>query len=299
MRLRTRFLIGGAVTAAAGLAAALAFAAITPTPVVTRKGWQYFPSAAPGGAYVAYTEFRHGHGTLYVRPQGQPRFAVNTKGTAYNWGFDAGKVAYQQVNPRGTRSRILLYDIAGGTKSQPDGVNTGTWQYEPSISADWVLFGRTTAHRFAVLLHNTTTAETRLLSRHRRRDAVLDPGQVNGTWATFSVYNKHTRVSNTFRYDIAGPATDRIRLPDNRSQYSSSIAPNGTLFYVRSKLGCGKHVVIRENVAGGADTPLVSLPAGYDVYHTFLVDEGGGFTLYYDQASCTTNRSDIYSIPVS
>jgi len=190
------------------------------------------------------------------------------------------------------------------TKSQPDGVNTGTWQYEPSLSGEWVLFGRTTAHKYSILLHDTSTAQTIKLASHRRRGAFLDPGQVMstlaGSWASYSIFNKSTRVSNTYRHDIVGGTTEKIPRPAGRGQYSSSIAPNGTLFYVRSKLGCGKHVVIRENVPGGADTPLVSLPAGYDVFHTFVVDEGGGeFTLYYDQASCSSNRSDVYSIPVS
>jgi hypothetical protein len=305
MRLRTRSLVGVAAVVCASLGATLAYAAIVPSPVVVRKGWQYLPSAAPAGAYVAYTEFRHGRGTLYVHQPGQPRVAVNSKGSAYNGGFDAGKVVYQQINARGTRSRITLYDVASQTTSHPDGVNTGTWQYEPSMSGDWVLFGRTTAHRFAVLLHNTTTTDTIRLVRHRRRGVLLDPGQVNTSpgpdaWASYSVFSKRTHVSNVFRYHLTGGTTEKIPRPAGRAQYSSSIAPNGTLFYVRAKLGCGKHVVIRQNVPGVSDTPVVSLPAGYDVYHTFVVDEGGGeLTLYYDRASCSSNRSDIYSVTVS
>jgi hypothetical protein len=300
MRVRTRVLVGGAVTLSAGLTAALAYAAIVPTPVVARKGWQYLPSAAPAGAYVAYTEERRGDATLYVRPQGQPRIAVNARGDALNGGFDGTKVVYQQINGRGNRSAIRLYDVTTHTKSQPDGVNTGTWQYEPSLSGDWVLFGRTTARRYRILLHNTTTTQTVELKQHGRRGVILDPGQVDGTWASYSVFSKRSRTGNVFRYDIAGVTTEKIPRPDNRAQYSSSIAPNGTLFYVRAKIGCGKHVVIRENVPGGADTALVSLPAGYDVFHTFVVDEGAGeYTLYYDQASCTGNRSNIYKIPVS
>jgi len=300
MRRRTRVLLAGAVTGAAGLTAALAYAAIVPTPVVTARGWQYLPSADAAGAHVAYTEVKKGHSTLYVKPAGQPRMAVNSRGDALNGGFDGTQVIYQQINSRGTKSHIKLYDVGTQQKSEPDGVNTGNWQYEPSLSGDWVLFGRTTAHHFAVMLHNTNTSENRRLVSHRRRGVLLDPGQVDNTWASYSVYSKSTRISNTYRYDITGSTTEKIPRPDGRGQYSSSIAPDGTLFYVRSKLGCGKHVVIRENVPGGADTPLVSLPAGYDVFHTFVVDEGGGeLSLYYDQASCTTNRSNIYKLTIS
>ena len=299
MRLRTRVLLAGTVTGVAGVAAAAALAAIVPTPVVTNKGWQYLPSAAPAGAWIAYTEVRKGHSTLYVKQPGQTRVAVNARGDALNGGFDGADVVYQQINSRGTKSHIKLFDVGTSHISEPVGVNTGDWQYEPSLSGDWVLFGRTTAHRFAIMLHNTNTSETRKLLQHRRRGVLLDPGQVNNTWASYSSYSKSTRVSNTYRYDITGSTTEKIPRPDGRGQYSSSIAPDGTLFYVRSRIGCGKHVVIRENVPGGADTPLVSLPAGYDVFHTFVVDEGGGeFSLYYDQASCTTNKSNIYKLTI-
>lgn len=300
MGLRRRSLVGGVVMVCAGLAAALAYAAIVPTPVVTKKGWQYLPSASAAGTYVAYTEFKNGHFTLYVRQQGQPRVAVNSRGSAYNWGFDGTKVVYQQINSHGTRSNIRLYDVNSHTKSEPDGVNTGTWQYEPSMSGNLVLFGRTTAHRYSILLHDVTGATPQAkLASHRRRGVLLDPGQVNNTWASYSIYNKSTRISNTFRYDITGQTTEKIPRPDGRGQYSSSIAPDGTLFYVRSRVGCGKHVVIRQNVPGGADTPLVSLPAGFDVFHTFVVDEGGGeLSLYYDRASCTTNKSNIYKLTI-
>jgi hypothetical protein len=59
--------------------------------------------------------------------------------------------------------------------------------------------------------------------------------------------------------------------------------------------------VIRENVPGVSDTALATLPAGYDVFKTYAVDEGGGVTsVYFDRFNCSTGKGgDIFKVTVS
>src|SRR5207248_6756239 len=89
---------GWRVGAAAGvlvvglLGAGVAWATLlTPQPVVTAKGSQWDPSAAPAGAYLAYSQSRPGHPNqfdVYVKAAGTPRYKLNKRGLAAAGGID-------------------------------------------------------------------------------------------------------------------------------------------------------------------------------------------------------------------
>jgi hypothetical protein len=293
-------LLAAAVVALAAVTAAQAL--LSATPVVKRKGWQYLPAATVGETYVAYTNApRHGGPyVLYVRPNGGSRVAVNRKGFAYDGGFDGNTLIYQLAFFRRGVSDIHLYDAATQVKSLPAGVNTRAWEFSPTMSGNRILFGRQSPRHEKVILRDENLSTSRVVAHMRFRNHVaLQPGQVNGDWATWGHYSFVTKLGNVFRYQISTQTTQRIARPANRAQYASSIAPNGALFYVRSRRGCGRHVVIRESVPGEADVALHRLPRGYDVYKTYVVDEGAGeFSVYFDQSSCSSNRSDIYKVTV-
>jgi hypothetical protein len=152
-----------------------------------------------------------------------------------------------------------------------------------------------------VILHDTNTAETRILDeRVNRRHSQVDPGQVNGDYATWGSFNSHTHVANVFLYQISTQTKTKIPVPAGKEQYSASVTPAGTVFYARSGVGCGNHVALRE-YSSGTDTLLARLPTGYDVFtKTFAVDEGEGVTsVYFDRVQCSTGKSHIYKISVS
>jgi hypothetical protein len=293
------------VLAAATLSAVMATVAYAQhaltgaTPVVTRKGWQYLPSATQGATYVAYSETAGRRIFLFVKPHGR-RVQVTRRGQTYDGGFDGTTLIYQQAFRRRGVSDIHLYDAVSRARSEPDGVNTRAWEYEPTMSNDVILFGRDTRRREKVLLRDEDTQTTTVLvNRRLTRRSVTDPGQINGDWVTWSHFSFRSRVGNVFRYQISAHQGSTIPRPAGFAQYAPSMAPNGTMFYVRARTGCGHHVIIRENVPGEADMAIHRVPAGFDVFKTFVVDEGGGeFSVYFDQASCSGHGSNIYKLTV-
>ena len=275
---------------------------LTPEPVVTAKDRQIHPSAALAGTYLAYSQSRPGDSEAfdaYVKPAGMPRFKVNARGQAFAGGIDGTTLIWQSV--RNGQSDLRLFDLASHARSVPAGVNTRRYEFWPTISGDWILYGQTWDRflNWRVILHDTNTSETRILDeRVNRWRTQVWPGQVNGDYATWETINERTNVLNVFRYQISTGTTTRLPRPTGKVQYYPSVTPDGTVFYVRSGLGCG-HVVLRE-YAAGVDTPLARLPRGYDVFsNTFAVDEGGGVTsVYFDRVRCSTGKSHIYKITV-
>ena len=237
---------GWRVGAAAGLVVvglvgvATAWATLlTPQPVVTAKGRQFDPSAALGGANIAYDQSRPGHPKqfdVYVKPAGMARFKVNRRGQAFGGGIDGTTMIYQSVL-RG-QSNLRLFNLATHARSAPPGVNTKRWEFLPTISGDWILYGQTWSFRprnWRVILHNTNTSETRILDeRVNRRHTDVVPGQVNGDYATWSSYNSRTRTGNVFLYQISTATKTKLPAPTGKVQYFSSVTPAGTVFYVRS-----------------------------------------------------------------
>src|SRR5262249_2622439 len=116
---------------------------VTPQPVVTAKGHQILPSAAPGAAYLAYSQSRPGHSGVFdvdVKPAGMPRYKVDTRGVGYAGGIDGTTLIWQSV--RNGQSDLRLFDLAAQTRSVPAGVNTRRWEFWPTLSGDWILYGQ-------------------------------------------------------------------------------------------------------------------------------------------------------------
>ena len=115
-------------------------------------------------------------------------------------GIDYPLVAYQRF--QNGRGDIELYDLSTGTHPPvPAGVNTRKYEWHPSISGDWLLFGRADRRLTSIVLHNMTTGEERVLDRGKVRRLYLQPDRVNGNWATYTRCRR--TICNVVRYDIA------------------------------------------------------------------------------------------------
>jgi len=133
---------GWRVAAAAGLVVvglvcvATAWATpLTPQRLVTAKGKQVLPSAAPAGAYLAYSQSRPGRPNqydVYVKPAGRRRYKVNARGQGFAGGIDGTTLIWQRARTR--HSDLRLFDLASQTGSVPAGVNTRRWEFWPTIS---------------------------------------------------------------------------------------------------------------------------------------------------------------------
>jgi len=302
-----RWCVAAAVVVCCMAGAAVAYGALqTPQPVVVRPGSQWVPSAAPGAAYIAYAQSRPGHPNqldAYVKPAGQTRWKVNTRGMAWPGGIDGTTMIYQQ-DYRGN-SDLHLIDLGTKVRSLPDGVNSAKWEWRPTISNGWILFGRIWGSRpvkYSIVLHNENTSENRVLETRRTRPARgLDPGQVNGDFATWDVYSTRTGSGTVRLYQISTSTTTSLPLPRGKAQYAPSVLADGTFFFVRADAGvCGRHVSLWEHTGGG-NVVLARLPPGYDVDRTYAVSEGGSesTSVYFDRVRCSNSTSHIYKLTVS
>ena len=147
---------------------------------------------------LAWGQSRPGHPKAYdawVRVGTGPAVKLNAGGKAWMGGIDYPLVAYQRF--QNGRGDIELYDLSTGTHPPvPAGVNTRKYEWHPSISGDWLLFGRADRRLTSIVLHNMTTGEERVLDRGKVRRLYLQPDRVNGNWATYTRCRRTSATSS-------------------------------------------------------------------------------------------------------
>jgi hypothetical protein len=286
--------------AAALIAAPAAYALLAQHGVKTSGLYERLPAAATDGTteYFAWSQnsrARRQHFDAFLKRTGDPRVKLNTKGLGWVGGIDPPAVAYQQVV--NGNANIRLYDADAQTRSVPPaGVNTSDWEWEPSISGDWLLFGRQTDPTQFVILHSLTTTTEVILDQGRR---FRHPGQVNGD---FAVWTRCTRTTcNVVRREIT-PATDTVlSKPSTKLQYGAAVTSTGIVYVARSGQKCGADVKIvryfgATDPAGG--TIVADLGTnGRDFWSAYARDNAdGSVDVFYDRYLCNKNTSDIYSV---
>ncbi len=279
----------------------------SPTPVPVKASTRNEVTPAAGSGYIAWAKSRRGHPRVYdvwAQQEGQAAFKVNAPNT-HGWagGIDATRFVYQQVK-RGN-SDVRFFDLVTRRRTNaPAGVNTKRWEWRPTISGDWLLYGRGVVFGGSiqyVLLRNLVTGEQRILDSLKSRNGFLQAGQVNGTYA---VWMKCTsRVGcNVYRYDIT-TATTTYMPTTGQVLYAPSVTNSGTAFYGRSGPSCGSNAELAKTTLDGTTTVVYSFPSGQDfgvTYATTLTSlPPPPFTtsrIYFDLGDCSTGRVDIYSI---
>jgi hypothetical protein len=291
-----RFTLAFAAAALATAAGATAQAA-TQIPVKASAAFEQVPGAG-GGTYFAWS--RGAARLLLQSGPGQPAIQVNgSRSAAWAGSIDATTLVYQQA--RNGSSDIKLFDVVTHQRSTPAGINTPNWEWHPTISGDWILFGRRTfsKNRSRVLLHNTSTHATITLGDVQGRNAIAHPGQVSGNWAVWDQCAHH--VCSVYRYDIAGDVKTKVpNTLTGKQQYFPSVTSAGTVYFAHSGSGCGQNVRLVEWVPG-TTTVLVSFHAGRDLFSTTqtVPDQVAGTDVYYDRYACRANASDIYKVVVA
>ena len=234
---------------------------------------------------------------LYMQRSGEPRVRVNRPRTeGFSGGFEGETFVYQEVRAR--QSNLQFYDVEGGGRSAPPaGVNTRHWEWRPTVSGDWLLFGRSNsaARVDRVLLRNLVTGETRQIGRLRwGRRTIAESGQVSGNYA---VWYRCTPACDVFLYDIAARTTTRIPNPGRRQQYGPSVTSDGTVYFVRSGRGCGASVRLVRHPLGGPSKVLAAVGAGRDSFNTYaLENDDGTTTFFFDRVRCSTAAFDVLKL---
>jgi hypothetical protein len=138
----TSVVIGSALVL---IGASAAVALLSEIPVLTTPNGEYQPVAADG--YLGWQQNtvqapRTYH--AYLKPAGESPIRLNLAGTrGAMGGIDGDTLVYQQFRFNPDVSDLKFFNLTTRTRSNPPvGVNTGQWEYFPSISEPWLLFGR-------------------------------------------------------------------------------------------------------------------------------------------------------------
>jgi hypothetical protein len=246
-------------------------------------------------AWEQNSESRPNRYNVYARADGSV-VKANRRGTSgANGGIDGRVLVYQQF--RRNRSDLKFFDVITNDRTQPpSGVNTSAWEYWPSISGDWLLFGRRSdggARR--ILLVNLETERSRSLDRVRSNRYFVGPGQVNGDYAVWYRCSRYGRC-NVLLHRISTGTTIKIPKPDASYQRAPSVAPDGTVYFTRA---AGRSCAVRVKLMRYRDGNLErvsSVPLGKHIADTYVdVDVYGNARVFFDRFVCgTTTASDIF-----
>jgi hypothetical protein len=269
--------------------------------VKTTRLYEQLPAAATDGstnhfACAQNSRSRRNHFDAFLTRTGEPRVKLNTTGEGYVGGVDPPLVVYQQVAGRDTNLR--LNDANSKTRpTLPAGVNTFDWEWEPSISGHWLLFGRQTASAQFVILQNLEPPEEQVVLDQGAR--FRHAGQVNGDFAVWTRCTKTT--CNVVRREIM-PETDTVLpKPSTKYQYGAAVTSTGIVYVARSGPKCRADVKM-VRYFGAGDPPGGKVVAdlgtkGRDFWSAYARDNAdGSVDVFYDRYVCGTGKSDIYRI---
>jgi len=255
-----------------------------------------------GSGWIAWqqnTRKRPRHYDVRVQSvDGDSGFRVNPAGTnAANGDIEGDLLVYQQFE--GGRSGLRFFNLATRERSDPPpGVNTDAWEYWPSTSGRWLLFGRLQKNATRrVILFDLSTGEAKRLAKVKGAGRFLAPGQVNGEWAVWSRCPSKSEC-NVVRYHIATGESVPIDNPRGLRYHAPSVDGEGTVYYARARSRCGDRVrLIRERLDGSSEE-LWRLPNGDDIGRTHAQVRPRGNTVLFDHFSCgRAAESDAWQLP--
>jgi len=260
-----------------------------------------------------WTRLKRGHGSAMFRIVGSPSLKMNSKGDGWTSGLDAagGLAAFQQATRK--HSNVRFYDWvnirtsgAGSVVNRPR-----AWQYSPSINGTNLTFVRLNYRarpdRRTVYLYDTQTQRLKRLARLKSsfRNGDVFNGELRGDWADWNIGSHHRTVWNIYRHQISTGHTQRVPRPRGKVDYAPSIADDGTAYFVRSNVGCGKKPHLMSYSAAGNLADLGRFTRGYDVSDTFVSSTAadGSYDVFFDIAKCTRQgrsqgQFDIYKVHV-
>jgi hypothetical protein len=177
MKPLARPLLVAVATATAALMPLPAEAA-TEHPVLITPAGEFQPARGPDHlAWEQNTKASPNHYDVFAQADGGGPIRVNAgRSNAAMGGIDDHTLVYQGYRKR--KSDLFFYDLNTGQRSKlPKKVNSKQWEYWPSISEPWLLFGRWKMSKDArlLILLNLETGKRRVLNKIRGRDAFIGP----------------------------------------------------------------------------------------------------------------------------
>jgi hypothetical protein len=287
--------------AAALIAVSAAYALLSQHGVKTTRLYERYPAAAVDGgtSYFAWSQNSRahpGHSDAFLKRGSEARVKLNTKGLGYLGGIDPPMVAYQQVVAGNSNVKFYNSDTHART-NPPTGVNTSDWEWEPSISGDWLLFGRIAANSSdqRVILRSLTTATEVTLDQSF---SFREPGQVNGDYA---VWIRCDASCDVVRREISSVTDTVLQEPSATTyQYGAGVTSGGIVYVARSGKACGNAKIVRylgaSDPAGG--TIVADLPNNQDIDNGYARENAdGSVDFFYNRYLCNDDSvADIYRV---
>jgi hypothetical protein len=282
--------------------APVAYALLAQQPVKTTRLYEQLPAAQTSSAvrYFAWTQNSVAHpwrNNAFLKRGAEARVKLNTVGHGYLGGIDAPLVVYQQVY-RG-QSNLKIYNADTHARSNPPaGVNTSDWEWEPSISGDWLLYGRQdnqTNTQWVYLRSLSSMTEVKLDEGLAFRQA----GQVSGDYA---VWTRCDGACGVVRREITAAVDTVLPKPAATTyQYAAAVTSAGVVYVARSGRGCGSGGVKIVRYFGPSDpatgTVIASLGTGRDMWSAYVRENAdGSVDVFYDRYGCRSNVRDIYRV---
>ena len=264
-------------------------------PVVT--GAANTTQIAASKRYLAWAQAsaqRPNRSNVYVKGRGGERVKLNPKGTeASLGGFDDSLLAYQLFNGsvQNGSSRIEIVNLENNETRTPKHANSKHWDFWPSLSGRWLLFGRTNADRGTtkILLTNLRSGRTITLDKGPA-SAYFQPGQVNGRYAVWVRWNDGGK-SRAF---VFNRKTGKQRTVPSGDQFNwaPSVTRRGVVHFGRSGRRCGsRSKLLRWSKRTGLDR-LIRLPDGIDISDSYVSrDRSGALEMYYVRIDCSNNAN--------
>jgi len=277
--------------------------ASSPIAVKAAKGIDEYEGAANGQllSWTQNTKSHPNHYDVYLRSGGSTR-KVNAAGSqGFGGGIDGNYLVYDQYTSR-AGDNLFVFHIDSRTRTMLHDVDTPGPEYHPTISGDWILFPRGTRGKTTrVLLYNRSNHQVRQLAQITGSGKYVYSGQVNGDFAVWGRVTPNSQ--DVFLYRIATGTFARVAHAGWYALYDPAVLPDGTVYYQRSRNGCGLHTQIVRRDSHNVTTVLVRLPNLVDGGYMYADGpEAGSAAAYYttvkckDRTSLVPNSADIYKL---
>lgn len=222
---------------------------------------------------------------------------VNPPATFAESGDVWGDRVYFQLIRRG-RSTIAAFDL--GTRrltTVPRFVNRGSWAWRPTISDGRLLFGEIdyATNRYSIVVADLRAGTRRVVAVVEGHAAYAAPGQINGSWATWTECPDNK--CNVHRLDLrTGTEAEARGRRAGRSRYGPSVARDGTTYFGQATTLCEASKIVRW---GGDNTltTVAELPDGTAFQYSYV---SGRSRFLYDAVGCKRGaRSKIRVLALS
>ena len=195
----------------------------------------------------------------------------------------------------------MMYDAVTHTRSAPPaGVNKPSWEFNPTISGKWLLFGRQSGRNYRrsqVILRSLTSKTSFVLADVSTKGDVVYPGQINGNWVVWGRCGPSS--CSVYRWNLTTKAGNKLvnTLQRDTYEFNPAVAADGTAYYVHAGPYCGQRTRLVKHGVGAPETVLTAFNNGVGLGElTAAANPVSGTDVYFTKVRCALNSSDVYKV---